>query len=143
MYREAPEVVDFYEYHRWAAELGPAVTTAMIDSIRSARLFSFVKPYDGEDKPDYLVTGRVERLDEIDYGGTVRVETKLSAELVDLRTGMTIWAGDATTTSNVETSNISSVVAAMSRALQMNIDRLVTEMEVQLPGSDVSSRVNP
>jgi len=143
VYREAPEVVDFYEYHRWAAELGPTITAAVIDSIRCARLFSFVKPYDGEDKPDYLVTGRVERLDEIDYGGTVRVETKLSAELVDLRTGMTIWAGDATTTSNVETSNISSVVAAMSRALQMNIDRLVTEMEVQLPGSDVSSRVNP
>jgi len=68
---------------------------------------------------------------------------RIAAELVDLRTGMTIWAGDATTTSNVETSNISSVVAAMSRALQMNIDRLVTEMEVQLPGSDVSSRVNP
>jgi len=143
VYREAPEVLDFYEYHRWAAELGPTVTTAVIDSIRSARLFSFVKPYDGQDKPDYLMTGRLERLDEIDYGGIVRVETKLSAELVDLRTGSTVWTGDATTTSNVETSNVNSVVAAMNRALQQNIDRLVSEMEVQLPGAAAASEVVP
>jgi len=143
VYREAPEVLDFYEYHRWAAELGPTVTTAVIDSIRSARLFSFVKPYDGQDKPDYLMTGRLERLDEIDYGGIVRVETKLSAELVDLRTGSTVWTGDATTTSNVETSNVNSVVAAMNRALQQNIDRLVSEMEGRLPGAAVASEAVP
>src|SRR6266699_3767459 len=51
VYREAPETVDFYEYHRWAAEPGPTVTAGMIDSMRSAGLFSFVKPYDGQDKP--------------------------------------------------------------------------------------------
>src|SRR5438128_7096321 len=42
VYREAPEAVDFYEYHRWAADPGPTVTTGMIASIRSAGLFSFV-----------------------------------------------------------------------------------------------------
>jgi len=141
VYRETPEAVDFYEYHRWAAEPGPTVTTALIDSIRSARLFSFVKPYDGEDKPDYLLTGRLERLDEVDYGGAVRVEAKLSAELVDVRTGMTVWAGDAVATSNVESSSVNSIVAAMSRALQMNIDRLVTDMAKQLPDSDAAARV--
>ena len=141
VYRETPEAVDFYEYHRWAAEPGPTVTTALIDSIRSARLFSFVKPYDGEDKPDYLLTGRLERLDEVDYGGAVRVEAKLSAELVDVRTGMTVWAGDAVATSNVESSSVNSIVAAMSRALQMNIDRLVSDMAKQLPDSDAAARV--
>ncbi|HYR79713.1 MAG TPA: ABC-type transport auxiliary lipoprotein family protein, partial [Candidatus Dormibacteraeota bacterium] len=57
VYREAPEAVDFYEYHRWAAEPGPTVTAGVIDSIRSAGLFSFVKSYDGQDKPEYLMTG--------------------------------------------------------------------------------------
>jgi uncharacterized lipoprotein YmbA len=74
VYREAPEEVGFYDYHRWAADPGAAVTTAVIDSLRSAQLFSFVKPYDGQDRPEYLLTGRLERLDEIDYGGVVRVE---------------------------------------------------------------------
>ncbi len=142
VYREAPESVDFYEYHRWAAEPGPTVTSAMIDSIRSAQLFSFVKPYDGQDRPDYLLNGRLERLDEVDYDGTVRVQTKLSAELVDLRTGATVWTGSAGEASNVEKSNMNSVVAAMSHALQMNIDRLVADMGKQLRSSDVASQVN-
>ncbi len=140
MYREAPEAVDFYEYHRWAAEPGPTVTAGVIDSIRSARLFSFVKPYDGQDKAEYLMTGRLERLDEIDYGGAVQVETKLSAELMDVQTGRTIWTGSATATSNVDASNMNSVVAAMTRALQRNIDQLVSEMEKELPSPDTASR---
>ncbi len=140
VYREAPEAVDFYEYHRWAAEPGPTVTAGVIDSIRSAGLFSFVKPYDGQDKPEYLMTGRLERLDEIDYGDRVRVETRLSAELMDARTGTTVWTGTAAATSDVETRNMNSVVAAMNRTLQVNIDRLVTEMEKQLPRSDAASR---
>jgi uncharacterized lipoprotein YmbA len=140
VYREAPEEVGFYDYHRWAADPGAAVTTAVIDSLRSAQLFSFVKPYDGQDQPEYLLTGRLERLDEIDYGGVVRVEAKLSAELVNLRTGATVWTGVAAETSKVETRNINSVVAAMSRAVQTNIDRLVAGMKEQLSESEAASR---
>src|SRR5437879_2025832 len=40
VYRETPEQIGFYDYHRWAADPGAAVTTAMIDALRSARLFS-------------------------------------------------------------------------------------------------------
>jgi hypothetical protein len=103
-------------------------------------LFAFVQPYDGQDKPDYLMSGRLERLDEIDYGERVRVETKISAELVDLRNGTTVWAGNATSSTDVETSNMNAVVAAMSRALQMNIDQLVADMEKQLPGPQTASQ---
>ena len=42
-----------------------------------------------------LLTGRLERLDEIDYGGGVRVEARLSAELTNLRTGIIAWTGSA------------------------------------------------
>src|SRR5262245_22865293 len=133
VYREAPEAVDFYEYHRWAADPGPTVTNAVIESMRSARLFTFVKSYDGDEKPDYLMTGRLQKLDEVDYGGAVRVEAKLSAELVDARNGAIVWAGDAVAALNVESNNVNSVVAAMSRALQINIDRLVSDLATKLP----------
>src|SRR5262245_35104724 len=140
VYRDAPEEIGFYDYHRWAADPGAAVTTAVIASLRSAQLFSFVKPYDSQGQPEYLLTGRLERLDELDYGGTVRVEAKLSAELVNLRTGATVWAGEATNTTKVEVRNINSVVAAMSQAVQTNINRLVAGMKEQLPKSEAASR---
>ena len=140
VYREAPEEVGFYDYHRWAADPGAAVTTAVITSLRSAGLFSFVKPYDSQDQPEYLLTGRLERLDELDYGGAVRVEAKLSAELVNLRTGATVWTGEAADTTKVEARNLNSVVAAMSQAVQTNINRLVAGMKEQLSGSEAASR---
>src|SRR5271157_4565147 len=133
VYRQAPTEIGFYDYHRWAAEPGETVTAAMIESLRSSRLFSFVKRYDGQDRQDYLMVGRLERLDEIDYGGGVRVEAKLSAELVNLRAGATVWTGDADETLSVDTRNVGAVVAEMSRAVQKSIDRLVANLDQQLP----------
>ena len=122
VYRPGPAEIGFYDYHRWAADPAATVTAAMIDSLRSSRLFSFVKPYDGQSQQDYLMSGRLERLEEIDSGGSVRVEAKLSAELVDLRTGETVWTGDADETLEVETRNVNSVVVEMSHAVQKSIE---------------------
>jgi hypothetical protein len=61
--------------------------------------------------------------------------------LVDARTGTIVWAGDAIAALKVESSSVNSVVAAMSQALQINIDRLVADMAKQLPSTDVATRV--
>ena len=140
VYREAPDQIGFYEYHRWAVEPGTTVTTAVLESLRSYHIFSFVEPYDGQSRPDYLLTGRLQRLDEIDYGGGVKVEAKLSAELTNVRTGAVVWTGDAGGTSKVDGRDVSSVVAEMNRVLHESIDRLVTSMEQQLTGIEISSR---
>ena len=44
VYRETPQEIGFYDYHRWAADPGATVTAAMIDALRSARLFAAVAP---------------------------------------------------------------------------------------------------
>ena len=129
VYRQAPEEVGFYEYHRWASEPAETVTTAMIDALRSSRLFSFVKRCDGHNQQDYLLNGRLERLEEIDYGGPIPVEANVSAELVNLRTGATEWTGDASATLNVENRNVDSVVRAMNRAVQSSVDQLVAGLD--------------
>lgn len=125
VYRQSPEEIGFYEYHRWAADPAETVTTAMIAALRSSRLFSFVKRYDGHNQQDYLLVGRIERLEEIDYGGPVRVKAQITAELVNLRTGSTEWTGDAPAMLNVDRRNVKSVVDAMNRAVQNSIDRLL------------------
>ena len=139
-YREAPDQIGFYEYHRWAVEPGTTVTTAVLESLRSYHVFSFVEPYDGQSRPDYLLTGRLQQLDEIDYGGGVKVEAKLSAELTNVRTGVVLWTGDAGATSKVDDRDVSSVVVEMNRALHESIERLLTSMEQQLTGIEISSR---
>lgn len=138
-YRESPNKVGFYEYDRWAADPGSTVTTAVIEALRSSGQFSLVEPYDGHDRPDYLLTGRLERLDEIDYGGGVQVEVKIAAQLVNLRTASTVWTGDAGQASRVETRTMDSVVAEMSRGVQKCIDQLLASMEQQRAGAELST----
>jgi ABC-type uncharacterized transport system auxiliary subunit len=140
VYRQAPDQIAFYEYHRWAVEPGTTVTTAVLESLRSCHVFSFVEPYDGQSRADYLLTGRLQRLDEIDYEGGVKVEAKLSAELTNVRTGAVVWTGDVGGTSKVDGRDVSSVVVEMNRALHESIGRLLTSMEQQLTGTELSSR---
>jgi len=139
VYRQTPEEVGFYEYHRWAYDPGVVVTTGVIDSLRSAKLFSVVEPYAGQEHPDYLLSGRLERLDEVDYKSGVQVEVKLSAQLVNVRTGASVWAGAVTQTSEVSDRNVNSVVVAMSHAVQGGIDQLVADMEKRLPDKAVAA----
>ena len=132
VYRETPEEVGFYEYHRWAADPAETVTTAMIDALRSSGQFSFVKRCDGHNQQDYLLVGRIERLEEIDFDGPVRVKAQITAELVNVQTGSTEWTGDAPTTLNVENRSLDSVVTAMNRAIQNDIDRLIASLNQQI-----------
>jgi len=135
VYSKAPGDIGFYEYHRWAVDPGAAVTSAVVESLRSVPVFSAVAPYEGQQSADYLLSGRLEQLEEVDYGEGVRVEAKLSAELMNLRTGSIVWTGDAAQTSKVEGHDVNSVVTEMSRVLQVSIDRLLTGMEHQVSGS--------
>ena len=135
VYRQAAAEIGFYEYHRWAADPGAMVTSALIDSLRSSQLFSFVKPYDGQGRQDYIMSGRLEQLEEIDSVGAVQVAAKLSAELLDVRTGAMVWAGEERETSGVETRDVNSVVMAMSQAVQKSIDRLMASLSQHLPAN--------
>lgn len=134
-YRESPTEVGFYEFHRWVTNPGATVTTTIIATLRSAGLFSQVDSDASQIKPEFLLRGQLERLDEIDYGGAVRVEVKLSAQLVNLRTASTVWSSTETETARVEKATVNSVVVEMSHAAQKCIDRMLADMRQQLGGA--------
>ena len=142
VYRESPEHIGFYDYHRWASDPGQVVTTAMIDTLRSVGGFSVVEPYDGREHTPYVLQGRLERLDEIDYDNHVQVEVRLSAQLLNTNTGTTVWAGDTTKTAQVDQRQVNSVVRSMGQVTQQAIEQLVQDMQKQLFAATVVAR-NP
>ncbi len=141
VYRQSPTEVGFYEYHRWVTDPGASVTTAMVGALRSSGLFTQVDSEVSHTKPDFLLRGQLGRLDEIDYGGTVRVEVKVSAQLVNLRTSSIVWSGDEAETAQVEKATVNSVVIGMSGAVQQCINRLLAGMRRQV-GSVTQSSSN-
>jgi ABC-type uncharacterized transport system auxiliary subunit len=128
VYRPSEEQVAFYDYHRWATEPPKTVTDAVADHLRASGNFIHVRNYDGRSDVDYVLTGKLEKLDEVDYGGGVKVEVALSAQLTDSRTGQTVWENSATETAVVDKRDVSAVVSAMSQATDRTIVKLLESL---------------
>ena len=130
VYRATSEEVGFYNYHRWAVDPREFLTNAIADRLRACGGFAAVKIYDGRPDVDFILTGRLEKLEEVDYEGGVKVEVALSAQMTELRSGKTVWANAAFETAEVNKRTVPSVVAEMSHAMDGAIQKLMASLAV-------------
>jgi ABC-type uncharacterized transport system auxiliary subunit len=128
VYRASAEQIGFYDYHRWATDPRDSVTNAIADRLRASGTFADVKFYDGHSRTDYIISGRLERLEEVDYKGGVKVEVALSAQMTELRTGTTVWANSVSETSSVAQRDVPAVVGEMSHTMDRAIEKLLSSI---------------
>jgi ABC-type uncharacterized transport system auxiliary subunit len=126
VYRPSPEQIGFYDYHHWATDPRQFVTTAIVDRLRAGGNFAAVTVYDGRSHVDYMLSGRLEKLEEVDYEGGVKVEVALSAQMTDLRTGTTVWANSVSDVESVAQRNVPAVVSEMSHTMDRTIEKLLS-----------------
>src|SRR6476660_9117198 len=91
VYKPSPEQIGFYAYHRWGINLCEFVTNSVIERLRASGDFARVKAYDGRPDIEYVISGRLEKLEEVDYAGGVKVEVAISAQMTNLATGLIVW----------------------------------------------------
>ena len=115
VYKTSPEQIGFYNYHRWAVDPREFVTNAVEDRFSASGNFSRVKLYDGHSDIDFVLSGNLEKLEEIDYGGGVKVETAISAQMVRLSTGTTVWSNSVSEVGQVDRRDVPAVVGEMNR----------------------------
>jgi ABC-type uncharacterized transport system auxiliary subunit len=140
VYKTSPESIGFYAYHRWAVDPCEFVTNSVIDRLRAAGVFSRVKRYDGRPDAEYLISGRLEKLEEIDYEGGVKVEVAISAEMIRLDSGTTVWSNAVSEVDDVKQHDVPSVVSAMSRTMERAMRELLTPLSVDVTRSAVVKR---
>lgn len=126
VYKTSPEQIGFYNYHRWAVDPREFVTNAVAERLRASGNFTQVKLYDGRPDIDYVLSGRIEKLEEIDYDGGVKVEVALSAHMTNLATGATVWTNEASEVGTVGQRNVPAVVAEMNDTMGRAIEKLLT-----------------
>ena len=126
VYKTTPEEIGFYEYHRWAADPRKLVTSAVVDHLRAGNQFSMVSMYDGRPNNDYLFSGRLEKLEEVDYKSGVMVEVAMSAQITKLATGATVWSNAVSETETVSERNVPGVVSQMNRTMDLAINKLLS-----------------
>jgi ABC-type uncharacterized transport system auxiliary subunit len=132
VYRPTPEVVAFYEYHRWAMDPRQAITQYVEDRLRAQSLFQRVTVHERGPETEYVLSGNIERLEEVDQGRDVRALCAISAQLLDTRTRLVVWSGAASETVPVEKRDIAGIVNSLSAAAQTVADRLVKSMTEEL-----------
>jgi ABC-type uncharacterized transport system auxiliary subunit len=128
VYKPSPEQIGFYGYHRWAINPCEFVTNSVIERLRASGNFAHVKRYDGRPDIEYVLSGRLEKLEEIDYEGGVKVEVAISAQMTNLATGVTVWANAVSEVGDVNKSDVPAVVTEMNRTMERAIEKLLSPM---------------
>jgi ABC-type uncharacterized transport system auxiliary subunit len=132
VYRTTAEEIGFYEYHRWAADPRMLVTSAVVDHLRACGQFSMVSMYDGRPNNDYVFSGRLEKLEEVDYQAEVKIEIAISGQITRVSTGVTVWSNAVSETRPVSQRNVTGVVSQMNRTMELAINKLLSTVPVSL-----------
>jgi len=133
VYKTSPEQIGFYEYHRWAVSPREFLTNAVVDRLRASGNFTEVKLYDGRPDVDYVLSGRLEELEEVDYQGGVKVQVAISAQMTNLATGATVWTNSVSEVGMVGHRNVPAIVSEMNSTMGRAIEKLLTPTPAPFP----------
>ena len=142
VYKASPEQIGFYAYHRWATDPCEFVTDSVVERLRASGSFAQVKRYDGRPDINYVLSGRLERLEEIDYEGGVKVEVSISAEMTNLVTGATVWSNAVSEVGDVNQRDVPAVVSEMSHTMERAIEKLLTSVPAGLATGSMATKGN-
>jgi len=140
VFKSSPESVGFYAYHRWVIDPCEFVTDSVRDRLSATGLFAHVKLYDGRPDAEYVLSGRLEKLEEIDYQGGVKVEVAISAQMIRFDTGETVWSKAVSKVGNVDKRDVPDVVSAMSSTMDRAIQELLAPLSVEVTRSTALKR---
>jgi ABC-type uncharacterized transport system auxiliary subunit len=132
VYRKTPEQIGFYEYYRWAADPRTLVTSAIIDHLRASGNYFMVSMYNGRPDNDYIFSGRLEKLEEVDYESGVKVEVAISAQITTVKTGATVWSNAVSESLPVSQRSVPGVVSQMNRTMDVAVNKLLSTVPATL-----------
>jgi ABC-type uncharacterized transport system auxiliary subunit len=104
----------------------------MADALRARSLFKSVAVHERGTGAAYVLTGNIERLEEVDQGSDVQAVCTVSAQLVDAGNGSVVWNHTASEAVPVQARNVTGVVTSLSAAARTVVDRLVASVAKEL-----------
>jgi ABC-type uncharacterized transport system auxiliary subunit len=132
VYRPTPTEVAFYQYHRWAVSPRAMVAQHLAEGVRARSLFTSVWGYESRVAADFVLSGTLERLEEVDEGRDVVAICTMSAQLLDARTQVVVWSGTVTERVAVEQRDVAGVVDGLTTAVRASVDQLIAGLEIEL-----------
>jgi ABC-type uncharacterized transport system auxiliary subunit len=132
VYMPTPYHVDYYNYHRWAGFPADMVTSAMIKSLKHAGIFRSVSEVRGG-KPDYILRGEIENLEEQDSGGTVIARVALTLDAYDFQTRAIVWSGAADYQKQIAAGSVDDVARELNEGVRQSLEKLTRDLASGFP----------
>jgi ABC-type uncharacterized transport system auxiliary subunit len=133
VFMPTPYHVDYYNYHRWAGFPSDMVTSAMITSLKHAQVFRSVTDVHSGGKPDYILRGEIENLEEQDNGGTVTARVALTLDAYDFQTRAVVWTGAADYTKQVSAGSVDDVARELNEGVRQSLEKLTRDLAAGFP----------
>ena len=108
------------------------VTNAVIDRLSAGGQFSMVAMYNGRSDIDYVFSGKLEKLEEVDYEGVVKVEVAMSAQITRVASGATVWRNAVFEAGTVSQRNVPGIVSQMNRTMEVAISKLLSSVPASI-----------
>jgi ABC-type uncharacterized transport system auxiliary subunit len=122
-----------------------AIAQYLENDLRAQSLFQSVTVHERGSETAYVLSGSIERFEEVDLGRDVHAVCTISAQLLDTRTKSIVWSHTASETVPVEKRDIAGVVSSLSAVARTVADRLLQSMtdEVQATKARTGSTTGP
>lgn len=129
--RDAGEI-GFYQHHRWASSPGRLVTTGLVAGLRDLDGLASVEPSSLTGTYDWVLTGRVVALEELDLPGRHIARIRVDLELHDVEVDAILWADMVETEIEGQAADASDIMAQMRRAFAALVVDVRTGVEEAL-----------
>ena len=132
LYREGPNPIGFYEYHRWANPPADLATDYFLHRLKDSGAYARVSSYRDGGQSDFTLQGRLYRFEEIDRGKEVFASVALELELLDTRTRASVWRAEAECSRPVAARDVPGVVQEIHGCLEETAAKLLGAMQQQI-----------
>jgi len=127
-YRSGSNETGSYEYQRWTERPGVMVHDLLIQTLRASGKYRQVQEASSATSGDYLIRGKLYEFSEVDEPG-IQTRVSLQLELVDRKTGLTVWDRTFNRDEPVNGKTIKEVVISLDHNLQQNITDAASGIE--------------
>jgi len=130
---EASPRVERHRYHFWVEPPPTAIASALVESLRRARIARSVVLPDVRVEADYRLTGRLERFERVLGEADPAVHVVLRLALHDAGGGGVLWRGRFEERRRAAGDSVGEAVVAFEAALQAILERVVRKLRDAAP----------
>jgi ABC-type uncharacterized transport system auxiliary subunit len=125
VYGSGPVELGTYEYERWSESPVDMVQDLVLASLRSTNEFGSVARVGSNQRGNFILRGHLNSLYEVDKP-SLEARFSLELELVDIKSGMTVWSQTYSHDEAVSGKSVVDVIEAMDKNVHGGIQELTS-----------------